>query len=79
MVVTSTYIRNELQYVNGYRYLKCEDFYDDPVSSMENMGILLASNLSSIEETFLVDSITRKFFRLPFEDKYVLLPLLHLS
>lgn len=53
--------------------------YDDPLPSMENLGILLASELSATEEEFLVTSVIHKFFRLPFEDKFVLIPLLHMG
>lgn len=79
LLITGVHTRDGVQMVRGYRYLKCNDFYVDPVRSMENMGIILASNLSETEEEFPVTSITHKFFRLPFEDEYVLIPLLHLG
>lgn len=79
LAITNTFVRNGQECVRGYRYLECTDFYDDPLPSMENMGILLASNLNSTEDEFLASSIIHKFFRLPFEDKFVLIPLLHLG
>lgn len=60
-------------------YEDISDFYDDPLPSMENMGIILASHLSQIEEEFAASSIIHKFFRVPFQEKYVLIPLLHLG
>lgn len=79
LLISNTFVRNGVEYVRGYRYLECIDFYDYPFPSMENMGIFLASNLNSAEEDFLVSSIMHKFFRLPFEGKFVLIPLLHLG
>lgn len=79
LVVTRMFTRNGLEMIRGYRYLECSDFYDEPLHSMENLGIILASDLSVIEEEFPASSITYKFFRVPFQDKYVLIPLLHLG
>lgn len=67
LVITNSFVQNWLEFVRGYRYMECTDFYDDPVSSMDNMGILLASNLSTVEEDFLTSSITHKFFRGKYE------------
>lgn len=77
--ITRLFTRNGVDMVRGYRYLECSDFYDDPLPSMENMGIILASHLSQTEEEFPASLITHKFFRLPFQEKFVLIPLLHLG
>lgn len=79
IVISNCFVRNGSKFINGFRYTVCEDFYDEPLLSMENMGTLLASELSAIEEEFLETSIIHKFFRLPFEDKFVLIPILHLG
>lgn len=78
-IITSSFLQNGLRMIRGYRYTKCEDFYDDTLPSMSNMGIVFARNLSTNEEQFSADSILHKFFRLPHEDGYVLVPLLHLA
>lgn len=79
LVITKLFVKNGIKTVRGYRFQKCTDFFDDPLPSMENMGIILASDLSNDEEDFPASSIMYKFFRLPFEDQFVLTPLLHLS
>lgn len=79
ILLTNFFVRDGTEFIRGFRYQECEDFYDDPFPSMENMGILLVSNLNTIEEEFVANSIIHKFFRLPFEEKFVLIPLLHLG
>lgn len=79
LVITKSFDRNGKKMISGYRFNQFTDFYNDPVPSMENMGIILASSLSTTEEEFFATSIIYKFFRLPFENKFVLLPLLHLG
>lgn len=77
LLITNSFTRNGLKVIRGFRFLECRNFYDDPVPSMENMGIILAGKLSTVEEEFPETSIVHKFFRLPFEDDFVLIPLLH--
>lgn len=77
LIVTKCFTRNDTKMISGFRFLQCSDFYVEPIKSMENMGILLASNLSTVEEEFNIDSIVNKFFRMPYEDKFVLVPILH--
>lgn len=79
LIITDVFTRNGVKMIRGKRFLKCSDFYDDPIPSMENMGIILASNLSETIEEFSATAITHKFFRLPFENEFVLIPLLHIS
>lgn len=79
LVITKLFMQNGIRMVRGYRFQQCKDFYDDPVPSMENVGTILASNLSTSEEDFPASSILYKFFRLPYEDEDVLIPLLHLG
>lgn len=63
----------------GRRFLKCQNFYEYPVGSMENLGIILASDLSISIEEFPINSVLHKYYRLPFQQKFVLLPLIHTS
>lgn len=79
VVISNYFVRNGSEFIRGFRYTECEDFYDDHFPSMENMGILLASKLSETEEEFSATSISHKFFRLPFEEKFALISLLHLG
>lgn len=63
--------------IRGRRFLKCGNFFEDPVASMDNLGIILASNLSIVEDVFPIDTILYKYYCLPYEDSYVLTPILH--
>lgn len=79
IIITESFHRNGVKMVRGKRFLTCRDFYDDPLSSMDNMGIILASNLCETVEEYPARAIQHKFFRLPFENDFVLVPLLHLG
>lgn len=79
LVITEYFIRNGVEMVRGNRFLTCKNFYHDPMPSMQNMGTILASNLSESVEEFPATSIIHKFFRLPFENDFVLIPILHLG
>lgn len=65
--------------IRGRRYLSCENFFDYTVQSMENLGILLASASSLVEEDFPAEDVLHKYYRLPYHDKFVLTPLLFTS
>lgn len=78
-VITECFDRKGVKMVRGNRFLVCRDFYDDPLPSMENMGIILASGLSKTVYEFPTTAITHKFFRLPFEQDFVLIPILHVG
>lgn len=64
LAITWSFIRDGVEKVCGKRFLKCQDFYDDQLSSMENKGIILASELSENVEEFRTAEIINKFFRL---------------
>lgn len=77
LVITESFERNGVEMVRGNRFLVSKDFYVDPFPSMENMGTILASQLSKNIEEFPASAITHKFFRIPFEEDFVLVPILH--
>lgn len=79
LVITGLHMRNGIKTIRGKRYLQCSNFYEDPLPSMEYVGTILAGNLSLEEEEFPASSVLYKFFRLPFQENFVLLPLLHTS
>lgn len=79
VLITAYYECDGVKMIRGHRFLICRDFYDDPLPSMENMGIILASKLNETVEEFPVSEITHKFFRIPFEDDFVLVPILHIG
>lgn len=77
VVVTGSFNRDGAKWLRGKRFMEYADFYDEPIPSMENMGIILACNLSMVEEEFAASSVAYKFFHLPYEEKSVLIPILH--
>lgn len=79
LIITGLREVNGTKIIQGRRFLRYENFFDFPVSSMENLGIILASQLSVLKEEFPIDSVIHKYYRLPFEDKFVLIPLIHSS
>lgn len=66
IIVTGLTDVNDTQILRGRRFLKCENFYEYPVGSMENLGTILASKLSKIEEEFPISAVIYKYYRLPF-------------
>lgn len=79
LVITELKEVNGTQIIRGKRFLRSENFFEYPVASMENLGVILASDLSVLEEEFPIDSIVHKYYRLPIGGKYVLTPLIHSS
>lgn len=79
LILTELKKVNGEQVIRGRRLLRCQNFFEYPVSSMENLGVILASDLSILEEEFPIDSIVHKYYRIPLGGKYVLIPLIHTS
>lgn len=67
---------NNQRQIYGKRCLNTTPFFKEPVCS-KSFGIIQYSDVSSEEETFFYSDILYKFFRMPFEDKFVLVPILH--
>lgn len=64
--------------VVGNRLLNKSNFFTDPFDSMETLGICLVdSNPSEEEEQFHINDIDNKLLCLPYEDKVLLVPMLH--
>lgn len=79
IVITRLTKDNGERKVFGRRFLRCESFFEYPVSSMDSLGIVLASDLSILEEEFSTNTIGHKYYRLPYEEKFVLIPIIHTS
>ena len=56
-------------------FLTIEAFFNYPANSLENFDIVKASNLSSHYKTARVDQIQRKYVMLPYQTKFILIPL----
>lgn len=79
LIITELKEVNGSKIIRGRRFLCCEIFFEYPVASMENLGIILASDLSNLQEEFPYDTVVHKYYRLPLGVKYVLTPLIHTS
>lgn len=69
---------NHRVYVYGYKCLNLEPVFTVPINSQE-LGINQYSGLDSTETKFDCTDIDSKLFRIPFNNKFALFPLLHKS
>ncbi|KAB0804565.1 hypothetical protein PPYR_01535 [Photinus pyralis] len=60
----------------GRKYLHKTDFFSEPLCPSSDLNIFKVKNLSD-REMWRVADITFKFVRLPFEEEFVVFPLLH--
>lgn len=60
----------------GNRFEQKEEFFTTPVLS-SRFDIFLVSSLSNIETSFNIDDIQTKMIRFPYEDKFVVNPIIH--
>lgn len=74
IMITEIDIPNNI--VRGKRYISRENFFSFPDDS-SCWGIHLVDNLSDKIETFPLNHVTLKYYRLPYENKFVLIPLLN--
>lgn len=58
-------------------FRKTENFFDEPVHSFAGLGIVVASDLSSDVVKIEKKDIDFKYFCIPYENKFLLIPLLH--
>jgi hypothetical protein len=63
--------------VVGRRYLEVTNFFEWPLVSLSDLGIAYCKTLHTEFELFKIDQVTSKFFRLPYHDGFVLIPILH--
>lgn len=63
-------------YIVGNEYKHVENFFSYPIDSKE-LGIYVVSNLSTRVKCFMIGRNLQKYVRLPFQNKFVVVPLLH--
>lgn len=63
-------------YLVGYEYKEVEHSFKYPIDSKE-LGIYMVSSLSTCLKCFMVGEKLQKYVRLPFQNKFVVFPLLH--
>jgi hypothetical protein len=71
-------LRNEEKIVIGRRYLSIGSFFEAPMNSLDDLGIAYCKDLNNQFEIFELSRITSKFYRIPYGEGYVLIPLLHM-
>ncbi|XP_067229733.1 uncharacterized protein [Chanodichthys erythropterus] len=63
-------------YIVANEYKQVEHFFTYPIDSRE-LGIFVVSNLSTNIKCFMVRNKPQKYVRLPFQNRFVVVPLLH--
>ncbi|XP_067638075.1 uncharacterized protein [Eurosta solidaginis] len=58
-------------------FLKVDNYYEAPLESLSALGILVGSRLDEMRLEISWEDIEHKYFCIPFENKYLLIPLLH--
>ncbi len=63
-------------YIVAKEYKQVDHFFTYPIDSRE-LGICVVSNLSTNIKSFMIRNKPQKFVRLPFQNRFVVVPLLH--
>lgn len=63
-------------YIVAKEYKQVDHFFTYPIDSRE-LGIFVVSNLSTNIKSFMIRNKPQKFVRLPFQNRFVVVPLLH--
>lgn len=73
-------INVERNLISGHRCLNINSFFDAPLNSKIDLGIVTYTVLETNVEIFKYSDVKYKFFRIPMnDDLYVLIPILHHS
>lgn len=70
-------INVESNSVSGHRCLNINSFFEAPLNSRNCLGIVTYTLLDANVEIFRYSDVKYKFFRIPFNDLFVLIPILH--
>ncbi|XP_048010162.1 uncharacterized protein si:dkey-242h9.3 isoform X1 [Megalobrama amblycephala] len=65
-----------IMYIVANEYKQVEHFFTYPIDSRE-LGIYVVSNLSTNIKCFMIRNKPQKYVRLPFQNRFVVVPLLH--
>lgn len=78
IVITAFFERNNKLFVSGKRLLNCTNYFERPLKSMYDLSIFLSEpECNSLVENFEENLILFKLMRLPFDEKFLFLPILH--
>lgn len=72
-------IVNNVNVLFAKPFLNLENFFVEPVESMNTLGIILVDAPAPDDEifTYKVEDVDYKFVRLPYKDRFVIIPMLH--
>ncbi|XP_036319869.1 uncharacterized protein LOC118734260 [Rhagoletis pomonella] len=70
-------IESEEEVVVGYKFKEISNYFIEPLESFSGLGILLASGLSDEIIRFKKKNIKYKYFCIPYENNFLLIPILH--
>lgn len=76
LIITSKKLTLDGTRLRGKRFLCIEVFFESPINSTA-LGIFKVSSLSDTIENIEMENIDQKMVMLPFEDSFVVMPLLH--
>lgn len=76
--IVGTGLKSEKQIFLGYLFEKTEIYFDEPVNSVDSLGILVAKQMSESVNVFFEEDISYKYLALPYDDNFILIPLLHI-
>lgn len=68
---------NGMKIVTAVRCANICSFFTEPLDSASALGIVKYSHLNSLVEQFNFSDIDYKYFRIPYNDVFVLIPILH--
>lgn len=76
VIIKNILLKDNEIFIIGQMFLHLEDFYSTPCSSSQ-LGIYLASNFGNLK-SWNIKMVSKKCMKLDYNDKYVIIPLLHL-
>lgn len=63
--------------ISGVKCLNLIPFFTEPLNSATALGIIQYSELSENIEVFNFSDVEYKYFRIPYNEDFVLIPILH--
>ena len=77
-IVQNIFVVDGVTYLVYNEFTRCSNFFDYPINSCK-LGVFLLADLSQELKCIRVDETVTKYVLLPFRNKFVGMPFLHLS
>lgn len=75
--VTAVDIRNGKKLFYGFKIQEMTNFFEQPLSSMDVLGISLCSGQEEHLSTFYEEEIAFKYFTIPCNNVFIMIPVMH--